>query len=453
MRSLFIAKVGDSTLISTRFDWLIPFSAKSIDWNKFGAHWLSVNPFSGSSFVEGITRLRGSASYDFQTKRFEIKQKPWLPSEQKIDVEGFLKELIRSIYSEKQHLGLGLSGGLDSRVLYALLADNKLTISTYTFGGIEHPDEKIVQQLIRLSKSDHQHISYDPDTFSLDKLKELSTRTLLNSSVSDVLTNALYQQLGRQSLASIDGGIGEIGRRRYLKNVELRAGKAVNTQDIDTLLPFFLAPKADFFTEEINQKMHAGFRQDLTLEMAKMPDVNTIGLPNWLDLFSIRTRLSNIAGLSQEVVDNTHFHIMPFVQTDFLSGILSLPVAERNNAQLFRRLIKMHKAELTKIPLVKGDEQYPYWMKDLTATIWNKLQAKFKTRFTNTLVPNILLTNEAEIRDLFAAKTVKESGVYNPKQVEHILSSFYELNDYTFASPLNWMLTFELFRKSLSDEN
>ena len=197
--------------------------------------------------------------------------------------------------------------------------------------------------------------------------------------------------------------------------------------------------------------MNDGCTQDLSNELATMPKINTLGLSNWLDLFSIRTRLSNISGLTQEMVDDTHFHVMPFVQSDFLTGILSLPESERNNARLFRALIKKHQAILTNIPLVKGDEQYPYWMKDVMATLWNKLQAKLGKKYSNSLVTGVLLEYESDIKDLFSSKAIQESGVFNTEKVSHILSSFYELNDYTFTSSLNWMLTFELYRKSLSD--
>lgn len=451
MRSLYIVQNDNATLVSTRIDWLIPFSDRTIDWQLFGPYWQSVNPFSGDCFVRGITRLRGTADFDVASSTLEITQKPWAPNQRSIHVEGLITELASSIFDTKQNLALGLSGGLDSRVLLALFANQNPPISTYTFSGIDHPDERIVSKLIEQTGCTHQQMMYDPSVFSFEKLTEMSVRSSLINSVSDVLTHALYQQLGEQSLASIDGGIGEIGRRRYLKSLELRGAGLLADGNIDQLLPYFYAPKADFFSDEISQLMNDGCTQDLSNELATMPKINTLGLSNWLDLFSIRTRLSNIAGLTQEMVDDTHFHVMPFVQSDFLTGILSLPESERNNARLFRALIKKHQPMLTNIPLVKGDEQYPYWMKDVMATLWNKLQAKLGKKYSNSLVTGVLLEYESDIKDLFSSKAIQESGVFNTEKVSHILSSFYELNDYTFTSSLNWMLTFELYRKSLSD--
>jgi hypothetical protein len=451
MRSLYIVQTDNATLVSTRIDWLIPFSDRTIDWQLFGPYWQSVNPFSGDCFVRGITRLRGTADFDVASSTLEITQKPWAPNQRSIHVEGLITELASSIFDAKQNLALGLSGGLDSRVLLALFVNQNPPISTYTFGGIDHPDERIVSKLIKQTSCTHQQMMYDPSVFSFEKLTEASVRSSLINSVSDVLTHALYQQLGEQSLASIDGGIGEIGRRRYLKSLELRGAGLLADGNIDQLLPYFYAPKADFFSDEISQLMNDGCTQDLSNELATMPKINTLGLANWLDLFSIRTRLSNIAGLTQEMVDDTHFHVMPFVQSDFLTGILSLPESERNSARLFRAIIKKHQPMLTNIPLVKGDEQYPYWMKDVMATLWNKLQAKLGKKYSNSLVTSVLLEYESDIKDLFSSKAIQESGVFNTEKVSHILSSFYELNDYTFTSSLNWMLTFELYRKSLSD--
>lgn len=90
-------------------------------------------------------------------------------------------------------------------------------------------------------------------------------------------------------------------------------------------------------------------------------------------------------------------------------------------------------------------------MKDISATIWNKIQTRFGRSYTNTMLPNLLHKHQTEIRDLFSSEAVQNSEVYDTNKVAHILSSFYELNDYAFTSSLNWMLTFELYRKSLSD--
>lgn len=451
LRSLYLCTIGKTVFISTRIDWLIPFSDQSIDWSLFAPFWLAANPFSGQSFVKGITRLRGNASYSLSTSKLVLSQQEWLPGQQSVHIEGFLSKLAVSIYEKKGQLLLGLSGGLDSRVLLALFANQNPPISTYTFGGIGHPDESVVHELVEKIGVEHQSINYVSSDFSLEKLSTLTLRSSLKHSIFGQLTNALYQQLGNQGLASIDGGVGEIGRRRYLKNLELRGKKFIYEQNYEQLIPFFYAPKADFFNNEVNQRMHNGLKHDLESACKNMPDVNQLGLGNWLDLFSIRTRISNIAGLTQEGVDDTHFHIMPFAQNDFLTGILSLPENERVNAKLFRSLIKKHQPILTQIPLVKGDQPYPYWMKDVTATIWNKLQSRFGRSYTNTMLPNLLHKHQTEIRDLFSSKAVQNSEVYDTNKVAHILSSFYELNDYTFTSSLNWMLTFELYRKSLSD--
>lgn len=90
---------------------------------------------------------------------------------------------------------------------------------------------------------EHQSINYDASDFSLEQLSALTLRSSLKHSIFGQLTNALYQQLGNQGLASIDGGVGEIGRRRYLKNLELRGKKFVYEQNYEQLIPFFMPQK------------------------------------------------------------------------------------------------------------------------------------------------------------------------------------------------------------------
>lgn len=454
MRSLFIIKKGTAVIFSTRIDWLLAFSEKEINWKVVGENWLSVNAFSGKCMIDGILRIHSSAQCKIEIKSISYTPKSWTPTPVEIDLEDYLFKLSSAIYRDSGSISLGLSGGLDSRLLLAILAGNSnIDYDLYTFSGLNHPDEKIARKLnSRLNKT-HHFIEHEVSEVTLESLGNVAVRSMLNSSIPEYQSFKLYDQIGKQRKKTIDGAIGEIARRRFYRIIEVRGKKALFHNDIHALSNFFYAPKAGIFNEDIKTEMILGYRSQLEEVISKMPDVQSFEIGNWLDLFTIRTRLINIAGMNQELSDEYLFHLMPFVQPDFLNGVFSLPISERSNAKLFRRIIKKYIPELSKYSLVKGDNEYPFWMNDLTSLVWMKANTKLGRFYRNQFLTDILLKNETQIRDLFSSSFFKEAGCYNLNRTHSLIHSFYNDNNYNLASELNWLLTFELFRKTIENES
>jgi len=454
MRSLFILKKNRSTLFSTRLDWLLPFCSGELDWQKFGENWLCTNPFSGDCFITNIQRIHSSGWITINGNGISIKSKRWSAIDRKIDIKDYLRCFTTELYKKDQKISLGLSGGLDSRLLLAVLEENEeIEYDLYTFSGIGHPDEETARALnIHLQKP-HLFLNHRKDNFDLDQLAETTTRSMLISSIPEMLQKHLYKELGRSQKITIDGAVGEIGRRRYLKSLEMKGKKDILSKNPARLIDYFYAPKADIFSEEISSEMLDGAVESLGNTLSTMPQPISGQIGDWLDLFSIRTRLVHLSGINQEMMDEALFHLMPFVQPDLLSGFLNLPVEERTNAKLFRSIIRTSSPELTKIPLVKGAESYPFWMNDLMATFWMKIKARTGKSYQDSLLTDILISQQEQIRDLFASRFVKESGIYDLSKIEQLLHSFYGLNNYTNATSINWMLCFELFRKRLTNES
>ena len=155
-------------------------------------------------------------------------------------------------------------------------------------------------------------LEYTQDHFNMDDLSNLSTRSLLNASIPELFANKLYSILGNQYRVSIDGGIGEIGRRRFLRSVEFKAKKAILAKNAHALTPLFLNQKADIFNAEITQWMTNGFNQSFDTFLDTMPTPSSDSIGNWLDHLFVRG--FQILLDTIQFVDETHFHIMPFVQ-------------------------------------------------------------------------------------------------------------------------------------------
>ncbi|MEQ9308147.1 MAG: asparagine synthase-related protein [Balneolaceae bacterium] len=454
MRSIFIHQTNDFTLFTTRLDWLLQLvSQTSINWKLFGSNWLSLNPLSSSCFLDGIDRLAQGGYARISKSSVHLENKRWTPKPVQSSVESVknsIKGFSLSALNTFSKTSLGLSGGLDSRVLFALLASQKRSdFDLYTFEVNDHPDVEFARRLNAFYNFEHNVIPIKSESSNqlLSELGEKTTRSMLASSIFNVDALKGYEQLGPLDANTIDGAFGEIGRRRFLRGLELKAHQVVTDKSISGLLPYLSANKGDIFNSDVIHEMKSGLFEELETEVNFMPDANKIGVGNWIDLFVIRSRVQNLPGLNQGFSDSTVIHIMPFLQPDLLNRFLSLPEVERSNAQIFRKIIREQAPSLTKIPLVKGNDIYPFWLKDLSSIVWVKAKRKLGLGYRNTQPIELISSLEEYIRDTFNSSSVVQQSFYDKSKIESIINRFFDNKESHLATQLGWLVSFESFRK------
>ncbi len=454
MRNVFIHEAKDFVLFSTRLDWIIKLVPKaSINWKKFGSRWLAINQFSNGSFVNGIERISQGGHATIKPEGVTISSQRWNFSRKEVSSQSFLSTL--SNFStlplkQGQPLSLGLSGGLDSRTLFAiLLQQSNSNWATHTFGEANHPDLKTATLLNGFY--DKEHYVFEEKVPEAKKIEELLPdfvgQTMLTSIPSHYVGFQAYRRIQEMKFAVIDGGFGEIARRRFMNSVLLRAKPALIKKDIPALASFLRLHRADIFTQECTHAMILGLEEELQEEIDAMPDIAEIGIENWLDLFTVRTRVPNAAGPEQARSDNELLNYMPFLQPDLIALALSLPVKERKNAQVFRSFIRRNAPKLQNASLIKGDYSYPYWMKDYTSAAWMRIKQKLGMKYESSQTIDFLMTMEEYVRDLHNSQSAKEYSAYDHKKIDQIIIGFYDQKNKDLAHQLNWWLAFEVFRR------
>ena len=454
IRNIFIHRGTDFVLFSTRLDWVKKLAHEaSINWKKFGSRWLSINQFSGGSFVDNIERISqgGHAIINengvhFSNKRWNLKSRNVTTDQVKESLYGFTDLAL----DDNRPLSIGLSGGIDSRTIFAaLLRKPEANWRLHTFGDERHPDIKKAIALNHYYQRKHYlFFQKMPKAHELESLiGDYIGQTMLTASPENLIPLQAYEHIQKNNLAVIDGGLGEVGRRRYLVGLFLKDKQAILDQDIKKLLHHFFRPNADIFTPECSALMESGMKEEFTQELEAMPNPEEIGVENWLDLFSIRTRVLNTGGPEQSRSDSYFMSYMPFIQPEFIRGALSLPPEERKNAKLFRSIIKDHAPKLQKVSLIKGDYSYPYWMKDISSSVWMRVKKKMGMKYESSLPVEFLLIMEEYVRDLYNSKSAKEFSGYDQKKIGQLITSFYDEQNYALAYQLNWWLAFEVFRR------
>jgi hypothetical protein len=455
IRNIFVIQDDDYCLFSTRLDWILNLiSETEINWQVFGSRWLGINQFSNKSFIRRVERVSQGGTAIIQDGKLHLSQQRWnLSFQVSTDKQDFKQSLLAFStlpLKEDQRLSLGLSGGLDSRTLFAsLLQIPKQQWGLHTFGEPHHPDLKTAEKLnTEFGRTHHIFREHIPEASKLiDLIPDYVGQTMFTAAPSHLIGFQAYAKLQELNLSIVDGAFGEIARRRFMVSVLLRAKKAVMEKDAEALLPYFKLHRADIFQQEITQIMLNGFLEELETELKAMPEVSDIGLENWLDLFTIRTRVHNTAGPEQARSDSLVFNYMPFLQPELIRMAINLPLSERKNARLFRQIIRDSAPALQKTPLVKGAVSYPYWMKDISSALWMRLKKKLGKEHHSSLQADFLLKIEDYVRDLFSSQSAREFSPYDQNKIQDLVTGFYDKENHAFAHELNWALAFEVFRR------
>ena len=451
MRTLYYVALEQGLLFSTRLDWICRLAKRhDLNFDVFGSHWLAFNQVSTKAPVHGVERLGPGGHLRYSKGDVKTTSTPWTPDSEPSSTADFADTL--STFLDPQivdaPVSLGLSGGLDSRLLLALHEKNG-RLSLHSFGPDSHPDVHIAASIAKSLSIPHKRFFNDqihPQS-ALGALRDHVSQTQGMTPASATWKLQYYSTLKQQGFSMIDGGFGEVARRQFLNRLRLQGSKDLNAGRFDRLLHFVATPRAELFTESVRDRMEAGAIRQTVEAWQSMPSIQDFGLENALDLFSIRTRLPNFYGYEQSRLDAQILNYMPFAQPRVLHTLFGIPIEVRKNGRLFRELIKQRQPALRKLPLVKGDHTYPYLLPSLTAAAWTK----FKSLLSAPQDPfcDVFLNSIKEFAlDSVHASAVQQSSFYDAPRVTKQITEYYN-GDKNKAGFVDWWLTFEIWRQEV----
>ncbi len=453
LRDIYISESETEFVFSTRVDWLVKAHRLKINFSEFGSRWLLFNQISNNSVFENVKRIIAGKKAVINLNDLKVRycDSVWLPDEQSknIDANSFSQKLKSLIFVDNKQT-LGLSGGMDSRVILSFLLKERSNWDTFTFGNSEHPDSIIAQSLVKDFNLSHKQ--YNANLLLIDelisKIKEYSTQTIVNNAASGIFQSLNYFSMSSQYSILVDGGFGEIWRREFFYRLYFKEKKSILNKNIKSIVPYLSLSRADIFTEETNNLMLSGIEKQLQFWFETLPPVEKIGVENWIDLFALKTRLPNYYSHEQNRIDELVTSVMPFAQLSLLRNLFNVPILFRKNGKLFRNLIKNNFTLLEKYPLVKGNLTYPYY--------FNSLQSRFLSQVQKRINKNVYQDNSRDkllnilkpyVFDISSSQAVKNSEIYNHKKVEEIINNYYE-GDLNYGYALDWWLSFELFQQN-----
>ncbi|MGA9292593.1 MAG: hypothetical protein WBV81_08365 [Ignavibacteriaceae bacterium] len=455
LRDIYFLKVNSSYFFSTRLDWIAKFNKDNrINIDEFSTNWLLTHKISWENIIECIEQLGPEGRAIIHNDSLEIINNPLIISSSRFkDNKHFIDSLRKFVtlpLDENKNLSLGLSGGLDSRLLIELLLSrNSSRWQTHTFGSNQNYDVKIARQISTGCKVNYLQMDIDipPKGKILEMFYNLIPQLGISSITSDTLIYSLYPEIDKNNNFIIDGAYGEIFRRAFLVKLLLTGKEDILNRNPLRFFEALKSHKADIFTDDVIKllKEKAIYKIDGTLKI--FSDPADVGIENWLDNFLIVTKVPSVSSFSQTLLDNLCSAYMPFIQPSLLESGLALPVNYRTNGYLFRELIKKGKNNLEFYPLVKDQIIYPYFLPTFYARIYMKLKRKLGFTFTDEARYKILDELRDFIFDKFNSLEVKNFSWYDYKKIDRIIKNYYS-GQKNLADNLLWWLTFELWRES-----
>jgi hypothetical protein len=274
----------------------------------------------------------------------------------------------------------------------------------------------------------------------------------MTNPASSILNLRFYKRLADENIIIIDGGFGEIWRRAFANRLIILGNKYLiqkNARKVYSFLQYF---KADIFLNDVFLEMQKGALNQIEELFHDLPEPLQIGSAEWVDLFSIKSRLTNYYAPEQARVDQFAVSFMPFVQKDILNLLFGITDAEKKNGKLFKQLITKNSNRLAKIPLVKGNITHPFDSSSLSTRMHSRIKNKLGLFYQSKRLIEFQSSLREFIGDLLHSGEVRNYEYYDRKKLDMLTNNFLPQND-NYNSEIDWFLSFELFRRGILNKD
>ena len=444
VRTLFCFKQAGYVYFSSRLDWLAaqagPFE---IDYARFGAQWILANSIHTCSVLKHVLRIEPGGHAVIEQGRIQLQSRPWNCSVAQLDKTGseYAQSLRRSLHIRgPKRWSLGLSGGLDSRVLLALQED----YTAHVWGPPDHPDVLVSRRLAQVAGLEQNYFQNPlPEVeLCLRKLRERTGLTQVITPASASVERDAYHRLHAMGMGIMDGGFGEIARRQLMNQM-------VFARILHQPLPCPSTGKSDIFSPEIQRTMVRGARNDLHAAWHSLPPSMTVA--DKADMISVRSRLPNFFGFEQNYLDSVCLSYMPYAQPSVLRALFLVPLRLRWHGRLLRQLLRQHSPHLGNTPLVKGTIPYPFGMGTVSSFAYTQIRKLIGNSYLDPRPAAFIHHLREFILDTLRSHSVRSYAAYDQAKLQQMADGFAR-GEARFTAQLDWWLAFDTWRSILHQE-
>ncbi len=452
LREVYYLNTEKQFIFSSRIDLLIKnLDEVSFNIKEFSSMWLTNFQLSHQSVIKQIKRLAPGGKIFIDKTELQIQNHKFKKSNVDNSKELFKNTLSKfsSIQSDSRKISLGLSGGIDSRIVLAYLLKEKNDFVCHSLVNEEDKDLAVSNEIckrmnISLNLIEREQISlaeYESEILKFYKNIHpvIPVVQLLDFGIFGV------EYLKKHLL--LDGGFGGFYRGQYFKKIRLQGYKKFNIANYLNLKNSLYAPKPNIFSNDFEHLL------DKNLNDAVKDFIDEFNEPKSnkefieiLDYIAIYYMLPSVYSPGQVILDQKFTAFMPLVQKEIINSGLNIPFKDRVDSKFFKKLITETNSSLTKIGLVNNNLKNPYFL-NYKLTMLRLLLTKKLYKKNNFERYNIIYNSKDFILDLFNTSSVKENKYLDNKRNMNIVNHFFKgqlANGYF----VEWLLTFVLWSKA-----
>ncbi len=367
---VYLAETNGISLVSTSSGLLAALVQPGLD-QEAGRVYSLLGCFLGEqTMFKGVRKLvageqvrlisgKATSTFDSREQLSAIVDAPDYASVEDAATAGLetLQRIFRAYSEAYGEMVVELSGGLDSRLLFALASEAHLKhIETMTIGTPGTPDVVIAADLAEQSgvRNHFIPVSMSDQWADQEIVERVTTASLRRDYAANPLSGAVYDAISPlvSGPAQLTGQGGELGRGSYYAGQAER--KKFDRSDAFNLVRWRLAVNQSADTAILTEDFHSGRNRaldDATWEYFRdLPG----GWPAVTDQIYLFGRMQRWAGpaYSKTTVDRPR--LSPFFHPLYVRWAANVPAGLRRNSRTFVRMLEMLSPELAHAPLAGG---------------------------------------------------------------------------------------------------
>ena len=384
-------------------------------------------------------------------------------------IEALLVHLKRAVEREANHddmaSGILLSGGLDSRVLLALLKDlpNAKKIHSFTWGIPGCDDARIAQEVSRAGDTHHHFYALKPD-WLLSKGEEAVRLTDGMGNIVNMHALATLEEESEHAQVIYKGFLGDammgFGIRHQLlaEYDEVTTPKAhLQVHTDQGVITFNQKEHEALFTEPFRKVIGSSVFDAYTIEMLKANSSSMVDQRNRFD-FTERVPRMTIKGV--EVVRSRAMVRLPFCDNDLVDFSLTIPPGLRYERRLMKNAFVRTFPKMAQIPFAdtglpmmvcfrdvrERAKKILQWRLRSMGINWTWAQERRPYKDYNQWFRTVL---RPWVENTLLNKHALERGYYNPDYLRQIVTD--HMSGANYAVRLGAFLSIELWHKQFLD--
>ncbi len=304
-------------------------------------------------FCEHELEIRHYYQFDY-LKEFPIKK----DEEYIAELDFLMRQAVRRQLQGNLQNGLLLSGGLDSRHILALLAENSSEkVHTFTWSIPDSDDARYAKECAQMAKSDHHFFTLEPD-WLVDKAEKAVLLTSGNGNVINLHAFATLEQEAAITPIIYKGFMGDAMfgfgiRPRFWAdyNSEIKMEQHLEAYRDYRVLTFDPKIHPHYMTDTFIQKTSASWREDFRSGMLACQCEQMTEQRSFFDLTQRVPRMT-INGV--EVVRDRCLVRLPFTDNDLVEFSLTVPPYLLYKRELVERTFIQYFPKYAKIPIAQS---------------------------------------------------------------------------------------------------